>query len=122
MLSERVKWFYNNNFKAEVNLIVPTTQRAERVAGAVAHPCAAQRRLTLMDVNRFLYVHTSFPFDPEVRRFEPTVSWNRCGSWLTTPIVFRSESWVTESMPWPSMVPLLLNHLFVLYLYLLITF
>ena len=53
--------------EGEVDLIVPTTQRAERVAGAVAqHPCAAQRRLTLMDVNRFLYVHTSFPFDPEV--------------------------------------------------------
>ena len=52
--------------KAEVNLVVPTTQRAERVAGAVAHPCAAQRRFTLMGVNIFLYVHTSFPFDPEV--------------------------------------------------------
>ena len=49
-----------------VNLIAPTTQRAERVGGAVAHPCAARRRLTLMDVNRFSYVHTSFPFDPEV--------------------------------------------------------
>ena len=47
-------------------MIVPTTQRAERVGGAVAHPCAAQRRLTLMGVNRFSYVHTSFPFDPEV--------------------------------------------------------
>ena len=49
--------------EAEVDLIVSSTQRAERVA---AHQCAAQRRLMLMGVNRFSYVHTSFPFDPEV--------------------------------------------------------
>ena len=51
--------------EAEVDLIVPTTQRAERVGCAVAHPCAVQRRLTLMGVNIFSYVHTSFPLDPE---------------------------------------------------------
>ena len=52
--------------EAEVDLIVLTTQRAERVGCAVAHQCAAQRRLTLMGVNRCSYVHTSSPIDPEV--------------------------------------------------------
>ena len=30
------------------------------------------------------------------------VSWNRCGSWLTTPMASRSECWVRSRTSWPS--------------------
>src|SRR6266550_3761583 len=29
------------------------------------------------------------------------VSWNRCASWVTTPIAARSDSWVTDRTSWP---------------------
>ena len=35
-------------------------------------------------------------------RLAPIVSWNRCGSWLTTPIAARNDSCVSSRTSWPS--------------------